>query len=194
LMENVLEGDVTHALREIRSGDVDAKDRLARLIYGELRRMAANLMRRERPDHTFQPSDLAGEAFLRLEVSDAFSLAADRRHLFGSAGQAMWQILVDHARRRAAAKRGGTWRRVPLDAVLDHFEGMDLDLLSLHDALDQLAARDERLAQVVISRFFGGYQWNEIGEELGVSAGVAESKFRFARAWLQTRMRKDNEP
>ena len=191
-MDGVPEGEVTHAIREVRSGDASAKDRLVRLVYDELRTMAAHLMRRERPDHTMQATDLADEAFVRLEMGNAFARSSSRRHLFGSASQAMREVLVDHARRRSAEKRGGSARRLPLDAVLDRFEEANLDLLSLHEALDHLASLHERPARVVTLRFFGGLRWEAIAEELGVSLSTVESDFRVARAWVRRRMTGDD--
>ena len=193
-MGAAIEGEVTQVLREIRSGDAEAKSRLACLIYEDLRRIAADQMRRERPDHSFQPSDLAGEAFLRLEGSDIFAVAPNRRHLFGSAAQVMREILIDHARKRAALKRGGSRRKLSLDVVLDHYEEQDVNLLQLHEALEQLSLHNKRLADLVTLHFFGGYRWKAIAEELGVSISTIEDDYRFARAWLWRWMTKDNEP
>lgn len=193
-MKSLTEGDVTKALGEIRSGDAEAKERLARLIYEELRRMAVQAMRQERPEHTFQPSDLAGEVFLRLEVGDVFAVASNRRHLFGTATQAIYEILVDHARKRAARKRGGDRLRLPLDDVLDHYEKRNVDLLSLHEALEQLAVHNKRPADIVTLRFFGGYKMEAIAVELGISLRTVENDFSFARAWLWRWMTKDDEP
>jgi len=114
--------ELTALLVEARAGDGAAKERLTRAVYGELRRMADALMRRERPDHTLQPSALVNEALIRLFDSDALDRAQDRRYLFAAAAQAMRQVLVDHARRRDADKRAGRRERVPLDRVLQYFE------------------------------------------------------------------------
>lgn len=189
-----LEGPVTHALEAIRSGDAGARDRLACLIYDELRRMADRLMHAERPGHTLQPTALAHEVLLRLLGGDALALAANRRHLFGSAAQAMREVLVDHARRRKTEKRGGTRQCLPLDAVLAHFEERDLDVVSLHEALEQLAAIHDRPARVVTLRFFGGLSVEDVAAELDLSASTVEADFRIARAWLRKRMVQDDDP
>lgn len=191
-MSSALEGHVSHALGEIRSGDAGARDRLARLIYEELRRMADHLMRLERPGHTLQPTALAHEVLLRLLGGDALALAENRGHLFGSAAQAMREILVDHARGRNTQKRGGGRLPMPLDAVLVHFEGRDLDIVSLHEALEQLASFDDRAARVVTLHFFGGLTVAEVTAELGVSVSTVEKDLRLAKAWLRRRMAEDD--
>lgn len=191
-MGPALEGQVTLTLGAVRSGDAGAKDRLARLIYEELRRLADHLMRLERPGHTLQPTALAHEVLLRLLGGDALALAENRRHLFGSAAQAMREILVDHARGRRAEKRGGGRLPMPLDAVLVHFEGRDLDIVSLHEALEQLAAFDDRAARMVTLHFFGGLTVLEVAAELGVSKSTGEEGLRLAKAWLRRRMAEDD--
>src|SRR3954469_6369188 len=132
-------GDVTAILAEVRAGRPDARDCLIRAIYGELRRKAGGLMRRERRDHTLQASALVHEALLRFLSGEALTEIADRRHLYAAAAQAMRQVLVDHARRRNAGKREGHRARVPLDQVLASFDEQGLDVLDLHQALDRLA-------------------------------------------------------
>src|SRR5437868_6669101 len=106
-------------------------------------------MRRERPGHTLSPTAVVHEAVIRLLGEAVFDKAADRSDLFASAARAMREVLIDHARRRAAGRRGGGRRRVPLDWVVDYFEAQDLDIVAVHDALDRLAERDERQAQVM---------------------------------------------
>jgi RNA polymerase sigma factor (TIGR02999 family) len=177
--------ELTALLVEARAGDVAAKERLTRAVYGELRRMADALMRRERPDHTLQPSALVHEALIRLFDSDALDQAQDRRYLFAAAAQAMRQVLVDHARRRDADKRGGRRERVPLDGVLQYFEERRLDVIALHEALDQLMVLHERQGLVVALRFFTGLSVPEVADVLGVSAGTVEGDWRIARAWLR---------
>jgi RNA polymerase sigma factor (TIGR02999 family) len=178
-------GDLTAILGAVRAGNSDARDRLVRAIYGELRRTAGGLMRRERPDHTLQPSALVHEALLRLLSGQALADAPDRRYLFAAAAQAMRQVLVDHARRHRAAKRPGNRVRVPLDQALVAFEEQGLDVLALHEALEQLALAHPRPAQVVELRFFGGLSVPEVAEALGVSDTTVEGDWRFARAWLR---------
>jgi RNA polymerase sigma factor (TIGR02999 family) len=178
-------GDLTALLAEARSGDAEARERLTRAVYGELRRLAGSLMRRERPDHTLQPSALVNEAMVRLFEGEALNRAADRRYLFAAAAQAMRQVLVDHARKRDAAKRDGGRRRVPLDQVLQYFEDRRLDVVALHEALDRLMALDERQGLVVSLRFFAGLSVPEVAGVLDVSVGTIEGDWRIARAWLR---------
>jgi RNA polymerase sigma factor (TIGR02999 family) len=178
-------GDLTAILSEVRAGRPDAQDRLIRAIYGELRRVAGGLMRRERRDHTLQASALVHEALLRLLSGEALAAIADRRHLYAAAAQAMRQVLVDHARRRNAGKREGHRARVPLDHMLTSFDEQGLDVIDLHQALDRLARSHPRQAQVVTLRFFGGLSVPEVVEILGVSDTTVESDWRFARAWLR---------
>jgi len=178
-------GDLSAILSEIRAGRPDARDRLVRAIYGELRRTAGGLMRRERRDHTLQASALVHEALLRLLSGEALAEVADRRHLYAAAAQAMRQALVDHARRRNAGKREGHRARVPLDQVLASFDEQGLDVIALQEALERLAQDHPRPAQVVTLRFIGGLSVPEVAETLGVSDTTIESDWRFARAWLK---------
>jgi RNA polymerase sigma factor (TIGR02999 family) len=177
--------ELTALLVEARAGDEAAKERLTRAVYGELRRIAEVLMRRERPDHTLQPSALVNEALLRLFDSDALDRAQDRRYLLAAAAQAMRQVLVDHARRRDADKRGGRRERVPLDGVLQYFEERRLDVVALHEALDRLMALHQRQGLVVALRFFTGLSVPEVADVLGVSVATVEGDWRVARAWLR---------
>jgi RNA polymerase sigma factor (TIGR02999 family) len=179
------QGDLTAILNEARSGDAGARERLVRAIYAELRRTAGGLMRHERPGHTLQASDLVNEALLRLLDGDALADVPNRRYLFGAASEAMRQVLVDHARRRRALKRGGNRVRVPLDQVLAGFDEQGLDVIALHEALERLAHDHPRPAQVVTLRFFGGFSVPEVAENLEVSDTTIESDWRFARAWLK---------
>ena len=177
--------DLSVLLDEVRAGSPDARDRLVRSIYGELRRTAGWLMRRERPGHTLQPSALVHEALLRLLSGEALADVPNRRYLFAAAAQAMRQVLVDHTRRRHARKREGRHARVPLDEALAYIEEQGLDVMALHEALDCLAPAHPRPAQVVDLRFFGGLSVPEVAELLGVSDTTVEGDWRFARAWLR---------
>jgi RNA polymerase sigma-70 factor (ECF subfamily) len=177
--------DLTAILGEVRAGREDATERLVRAIYAELRRIAGGLMRRERSGHTLQPSALVHEALLRLLDGDTLADVPDRRYLFVAAAQAMRQVLVDHARRRHAAKRLGGRIRRPLDEALVAFEEQGLDVIALHDSLDQLARSNPRQAQVVTLRFFGGLSVPEVAATLEVSDTTVEGDWRFARAWLK---------
>jgi RNA polymerase sigma-70 factor (ECF subfamily) len=172
-----------------RAGDEGARDELIALVYDELRRVASGLMRRERADHTLSPTEVVHEAVIRLLGAEVFDKAADRRYLFASAARAMREILVEHARRRAADRRGGGRRRVPLDRVLDYFEGHGSDVLAVHEALDRLAELNERQSQVMTLRYFGGLTVPEVAESLGVSVVTVERDWRLARAWLAGQLR-----
>jgi RNA polymerase sigma factor (TIGR02999 family) len=183
--------EVTRLLQQIQDGDRDAKSRLVGLLYDELRRMAAGLIRRDTTGGSLPPTALVHEAFLHLDAGGAFGKAPSRRYLFAAAAQAMRQILVDHARQRNAAKRGGGRQRVPLDDVLDYFDGQHLDVLALNEALDALQAADERQWLVVVLRFFGGFNVKEVADALDASVSAAESDFRLARAWLRRHLAGD---
>jgi RNA polymerase sigma factor (TIGR02999 family) len=187
-MDQEPDGELTVLLQEARAGRKDANDQLAKGIYNELRRVAAILLRRERADHTLQPSALVNEALVRLFGGSAIAEAPNRRYLFAAAGQAMRQVLVDHARRRRAAKRGGALTRVPLDEVLGFYEAQRLDILALNEALDRLMALNERQGLVVTLRFFAGLSVLEVAEALEVSVGTVESDWRVARAWLRNQL------
>jgi RNA polymerase sigma factor (TIGR02999 family) len=187
-MEADRQREVTTLLEEIRAGSPGARDQLVALVYDELRRLGGGLLRLERPGHTLQPTALVHEAVLRLFRSDALAAPQGRAQFLAAVARAMRQVLVDHARRRAADKRGGRRERLPLDAVLDHFAEQRLDLLAVHEALTSLAGLHERQSQVVELRFFGGYTVEEIAGLLGVSVSTVESDFRKATAFLRGRL------
>jgi RNA polymerase sigma factor (TIGR02999 family) len=181
--------EVTTLLEEIRAGNPAARTRLTERIYRELHQVAERLMNDEPAGHTLQPTALLHEAFARLLADGVLRQAPNRAYLFGAAAQAMREVLVDHARRRNAAKRGGHRRRQPLDSLLAHYEEQNIDVIALHEALEELAALHERQCQVVTRRFFGGCTVAEIAEQLGVSVSTVEADFRIARAWLHDRLR-----
>jgi RNA polymerase sigma factor (TIGR02999 family) len=187
-MTDRLQAEVTTILRDAQAGGTGAQDRLVGVVYGELRRMAAGMMSRERSDHTLQPTALVHEALVRMLDQDALRQAPNRRWLFAAAARAMRQVLVDHARTRSAAKRAGDRDRVPLDEALAHFEAHDLEVLAVHEGLEKLAELNERQAKIVEMRFFGGFSVEEVAEALGVSVSLVESDFRKARAFLKARL------
>jgi RNA polymerase sigma-70 factor (ECF subfamily) len=147
---------LTFILGRVRAGDEWARGELDALVYDELRRVASRLMRGERPDHTLSPTAVVHEAVIWLLGETVFDRAADRSDLFAAAARAMREVLIDYARRRAADRRGGGRRHVPLDAVVDDFEDQGLDVVAVHEALDRLAALDRRQARVMTLRYFGG--------------------------------------
>jgi RNA polymerase sigma factor (TIGR02999 family) len=159
------------------------------LVYDELRGIAAQFVLDEDAAQTLQPTALVHEAYLRLDSGGTLGSAPNRRFFFAAAARAMRQVLVDHARRRHTEKRGEGWRRVPLDAVLDYFERENLDVVALHEALDELAALDERQSNVVVLRFFGGFTVAEVANQLDMSVSTVESDFRLARAWLHRQIK-----
>ena len=178
---------ITELLINWRQGDQGAREDLIPVIYGELRRIARNYLRRERPDHTLQSGALVHEAYLRLsgERSPEWK---NRAHFFGVAAQVMRHILVDHARNRAATKRGGGAPRLALDPGMALPQTRDLDLLHLDDALNRLAEFDARQCRLIELRFFGGLSIVETATALNVSAATVKREWATARAWLQREM------
>ena len=168
-------------------GDQGAREALIPLVYDELRRLARRYLRRERPDHTLQSAALVNEAYLRLIRQDQPQWQ-NRAHFFGVAAQLMRHILVDHARNRAAAKRGAGAPRLTLDPEFALPQQLDVDLVALDDALNQLAAMDQQQSRVVELRFFGGLSIEETSVVLGVSPATVKREWATARAWLQREM------
>ncbi|HEX8199378.1 MAG TPA: ECF-type sigma factor [Isosphaeraceae bacterium] len=181
-------------LGRVRAGDADAEDQLVALLYQDLRAIAARRMRRERPDHTWQPTVLVNEALLRLRADGTLEAATDRTFLLKAASRAMHQLLIDHHRRRNAEKRGGRLRKHSLDIALDHLAADEISVIALRDELDRLARLDERAALVVHFRFFLGMSPADVAEALGVSQKTVERDWRFARAWLRDRLKPSESP
>ena len=179
--------DVTRLLRELEEGRPGAADELAPLVYDELHLLAVRAMRREDAGHTLQPTALLHEAFFRL-VGQRDADWQSRAHFFGIAATAMRRILLDHARRQRAAKRGGGLR-VTLDDSVASAAGVDgeraLDLIALDDALQRLEALDARQARVVELRFFAGLDVEETARALDVSTATVKRDWAFARAFLK---------
>lgn len=158
------------------------------LVYGELRALAAQHLRRERPDHSWQPTELVHEAYLRLVDGKQVDWKG-RGHFFGTAARAMRQLLVDHARRKGAAKRGGGEERVTLEVELVSGERADAELLDLNDALERLTEMDERAGRLVELRFFAGLTLDEAADALGVSRRTAANDWSLARLWLSRELK-----
>jgi RNA polymerase sigma factor (TIGR02999 family) len=169
-------------------GDQGAREALIPLVYDELRRLARRYLRRERRDHTLQSAALVNEAYLRL-IRQEHPQWQNRAHFFGVAAQLMRHILVDHARNRAAAKRGAGAPRLTLDPDVALPQERDVDLIALDDALNQLAALDPQQSRLVELRFFGGLSIEETSVVLGVSPATVKREWATARAWLQREMR-----
>jgi RNA polymerase sigma-70 factor, ECF subfamily len=171
-----------------RGGDREALDRLVPLVYDELRRIAARYLGRERVGHTLEPTALVNEAYLRLIRSDDQAYES-RAHFFGVAARLMRQILVDHARRHGAHKRGGYCTRVTLaEGVAIERDGPDVDLLMLDDALRILSQKDEHLARLVELRYFSGLSIEETAAVLETSAATVKREWAVARVWLRRLM------
>ncbi len=175
---------VTQLLVAWSGGDQAARDELMPLVYEELRRLAHKCIRRERPGHTLQTSALLNEAYLRL-VDQKNIHWQDRAHFFGIAARLMRQVLVDYARKRRYAKRGGDARRVPLDEAMIVSKERAADVVALDDALKSLAEIDPRQSQIVELRFFGGLSIEETAEVLAVSPGTVMRDWTLAKAWLR---------
>ena len=188
-MPTVSRGEVTRLIEQLAAGDGTAKENLISLAYTELREIAERLMRRERPDHTLQPTALVHEAALRVLQAEAVLQFTGRGAFLGAMATAMRRVLIDHARRRGADRRQGDRRRVPLDELVESLEeSHSLNLLDLDEAVAELERLNPRQAAVVVQRFFGGFTLPEIAEHLGVSLSTVEKDWRLARAWLRGRL------
>ena len=179
--------EVTQLLVAWGKGDQTAFDQLMPLVYSELHRLAHRHIKKERPGHTLQTSALLNEAFLRL-VDQRDVHWQSRAHFFSIAAQMMRRILVDYARSRRYAKRGGDARQVTFDEELMVSRQLSADVIELHDALNELAAIDERKSKVVELKFFGGLSIEETAEVLGVSPGTVMRDWTLAKAWLRLAM------
>jgi RNA polymerase sigma factor (TIGR02999 family) len=182
------EDDVTGLLAAWRQGDRAADSRLMAIVYRDLRRVARRKLGTERADHSLEPTALVHEAYLRL-VDFRRLRWQNRTHFFAIAARVMRQVLVDHARAHAAAKRAGGGWKVPVSDAAGATEPRTVDLLDLDGALERLAAIDERLADLVVLRFFGGLTVEEAAESLAVSPATAKRHWTRARAWLFRELR-----
>jgi len=176
--------EVTQLLIDWSKGDQAALEKLLPLVEEELRRLAGRYMRRENPGHTLQTSALVNEAYLRL-IEQKSVHWQNRAHFFGIAAQLMRRILVDHARRRQYAKRGGAAQKVSLDEAAMAPQERAAELVALDEALRQLAAMDERKGRIVEMKFFGGLTTEEVAEVLKVTPRTIEREWRKAKAWLR---------
>jgi len=175
--------EVTQLLLDWGNGDKAALDKLVPVVYQELRRLAGYYMRRERPGHTLQTSALVNEAYMRL-VDYRQMRWQSRAHFFAVAAQAMRRILVEHARKRHFAKRGGGAVQVSLDEAATVPEKQAADLIALDDALTGLEAIDPRKSRIVELRYIGGLNIEETAEVLGISPATVQREWRAAKAWL----------
>jgi RNA polymerase sigma factor (TIGR02999 family) len=179
---------ITQLLIDWGKGDQAALERLMPLVYSELRRLASNYLRRERAEHTLQPTALVNEAYLKL-VDQRNARWQNRAHFFGIAAQLMRRILVDHARQRQAVKRGGLdQQRLSITSAEAVVKQPEIDLLALNEALDELAQMDAQQSRIVELKFFGGLSIEETSEVLGISHATVERDWKLARAWLRRRL------
>jgi RNA polymerase sigma-70 factor (ECF subfamily) len=179
--------EVTGLLLSWRQGDAAALGRLIPLVYDELRRVARGRLRREPPGHSLQATALVHEVYLRLVDVDRMTLK-NRTHFFAVAARLMRQILVDHARRKRADKRGGGVTMMSLDDVSPAAQTSGVDVLALDEALDALSSFDVRQCRVVELRFFAGLNVDEAAEALDVSTATVEREWAMAKAWLHRRL------
>jgi RNA polymerase sigma factor (TIGR02999 family) len=184
--------DVTQILSAIEQGDPQAADRLLPLVYDELRKLAAQRLANEKPGQTLQPTALVHEAYLRLLGSQAESAEPrtykDRGHFFAAAATAMRRIIIYTARRKKTDKRGGAFRRQPLEAIAA--PEADEEMLALDEALDKLAVRDPTKARLVELRYFAGLTGEQAAAVLGISPSTADRHWAYAKAWLQAEVKR----
>lgn len=178
------DGAITQWLRGLSNGEPRAEHELLTIVYGELRRLAARQLAGERAGHTLSPTALVHEAYLRLS-GDASLSPADRRQFFAIAARRMRQVLIDHARARDAAKRGGAAKEaVTLSSLVDDDGDRHVDFLALDQALAQLEATDARKARIVELRYFAGLEMSDIADVLSISRATAQRDWEVARTFL----------
>ena len=185
--------NITQLLIEWSKGDQKALDKLMPLVYSELRRLAGNYLRRERPGHTLQPTALVNEAYLKL-IDQKSARWQNRAQFYGVAAQLMRRILVDHARQHQAAKRGGSdQQRLSITSAgqlgAEQLASKPaIDLLALHEGLEELAVIDPQQSRIVELKFFGGLSIEETAEVLGIGHATVERDWKMARAWLRRKL------
>jgi RNA polymerase sigma factor (TIGR02999 family) len=186
--------DVTEVLLRAADGSAEASDRLYSLLYEELRKMAGRHMRKERQDHTLQPTELVHEAYVRL-IDQTRCQWRNRAHFLAVASRAMRRILVDHARGRARAKRGGGWDKRPLEEAMSITSAENpTTILALDKALDRFAQKQPEKARIVEMHFFGGLTHQECADVLGISARTVLRHWEYAQAWLYREMSAGPDP
>ena len=185
--------EMTLILDEIGQGSDEAKAELMQKAYEELQQLACGMMRRERSDHTLQPTALVNEAAMRMLGQLTELGGRDRAYFYGAMATAMRRVLVDHARRKNASRRGGSeYKKQGLDYAIEFVqEDAKTDLLALDEALEQLSTMNARQSEVVSLRFFGGMTVPEIAAHLDVSVSTIEKDWRIARAWLHTQLKRE---
>ena len=184
----LVDGEVTRLLEALGRGDTRASGALLPLVYDELRKLAADRLRHERPGQTLQPTALVHEAYLRLVGDDSAKPWDGRGHFFAAAAEAMRRVLVERARQKASIKHGGSFRRVELADVAIDPDARPEQVLALNEALDELAGHDEVAAKLVPFRYFGGMGHQEAAQALGLKRREADRIWAIARAWLYQRL------
>jgi RNA polymerase sigma factor (TIGR02999 family) len=183
-----IQGDITRRLVRLKNGDHKAMEEIYELVYDHLRMIAASQLSRETVGHTLSRTDLVHESFFKMVGSGTMDLH-DRRHFFRIASRAMRQILTDHARKKLADKRGGGEKALSLDEErTSRVNEESENIVQISDALEKLREEDERLAELVELRFFGGLGMEEIGEVMGTSRRTASRDWKKAKAWLYTKL------
>jgi RNA polymerase sigma factor (TIGR02999 family) len=185
--------EVTRILSAIEQGDPGATEQLLPLVYDELRRLAARKLAREKPGETLQPTALVHEAYVRLVAGGETAVGGEqawdsRGHFFAAAAEAMRRILIDRARTKRSARRGGGRKRINIDALDLATQATADQLLAVDDALAKLARLDPAAARLVELRYFGGLTVEEAGKALGVSTATAYRHWKYARAWLHSEL------
>jgi RNA polymerase sigma factor (TIGR02999 family) len=183
-MADAAPNQITLLLEQVRHGDYDARAKLAAAVYPELKKVAAGRMRSERPNHTLQPTALVHEAFLRLVASNQIQWQ-NRNHFFAMSAELMRQILVDYARRRRAAKRGGCAAALELEEWQAQMEERPDLVIDIDRLITRLSSLDKRQAQIVEMRYFSGMSEKEIAEALDISERTVRRDWNMARAWMR---------
>jgi RNA polymerase sigma factor (TIGR02999 family) len=184
--------DVTRILSAIEQGDPSAAEKLLPLVYGELRRLAAQRLAQEKPGQTLQATALVHEAYVRLVDVEKIQQWDSRGHFFAAAAEAMRRILVENARRRKSEKHGGQLQRVDFEQAQSLAEPSTDDLLALDEALDQLAAEDPVKAELVKLRVFAGLSHQDAAEALGISRATADRYWAYSKSWLYCKLYDSN--
>jgi RNA polymerase sigma factor (TIGR02999 family) len=180
--------DVTRILSQIESGDPSAAEQLLPLVYGELRKLAAAKLAHEKPGQTLQATALVHDAYLRLVEVEKAQHWNSRGHFFGAAAEAMRRILVDSAKRKQSAKRGGQFQRVGLDDDQIVAPSRNIDLIALDEALTRLAVHDSRKAELVKLRYFAGLTLRQAADALKISESTADADWAYAKSWLRVHL------
>jgi RNA polymerase sigma-70 factor, ECF subfamily len=184
---------VTRLLEEAQGGNQEKVDELVRLLYAELRRLAASYLKRERTGHTLQPTALVSEAYLRLVQQDEIHWK-NRNHFFATAAQAMRRVLVDHARRSHSVKRGGPLPKLSLEQAIVYSKERAGELVFLDELLERLSQIDSQQARIVELRVFGGLTVEETAEVIGASPATVKRDWTVAKAWLAREMDRGGHP